>query len=76
MCVFIARAKGWIVPDDPMDTAPQLFPDVVAHYWAGTAIQTCMAHGIVKGYPDGTYRPYLDVTRDQMAVFIWRAFLK
>jgi len=76
MCVFIARAKGWIDPNAPMDTAPQLFPDVGAGYWAGTAIQTCIAHGIVLGYPDGTYRPYLDVTRDQMAVFIWRAFLK
>ncbi|MFB3880727.1 MAG: S-layer homology domain-containing protein [Armatimonadota bacterium] len=76
MCVFIARAKGWINIDDPMNTAPQLFPDVAAGYWAGTAIEACIQHGIVKGYPDGTYRPYLDVTRDQMAVFIWRAFLQ
>jgi hypothetical protein len=77
MCVFIARARGWVVGDESMATNDEaLFPDVPAHYWCGAAIQACMAHGIVLGYPDGTYRPYLDVTRDQMAVFIWRAFLK
>jgi hypothetical protein len=81
MCVFIARANGWIpntrtTVDTPMDTAPELFPDVLANYWCGTAIQACMVHDVVRGYPDGTYLPYMPVTRDQMAVFIWRAFLR
>jgi hypothetical protein len=76
MCVFIARAKGWVNVSDRMDTAPELFPDVWANYWAGTAIQACMNNGIVYGYADGFYRPYLSVTRDQMAVFIWRAYLQ
>jgi serine protease AprX len=31
----------------------------------------CMTdYGIARGYPDGTYRPPIDVTRDQMATFI------
>ena len=76
MCVFIARANEWIDPNARMDTAPQIFPDVWASYWSGTAIQACVAHAVVKGYPDGYYRPWLPVTRDQMAVFIWRAFLR
>ena len=30
--------------------------------------------GVVGGYPDGTYRPAVVCTRDQMAVFVARAF--
>ncbi|MCJ7750856.1 MAG: S-layer homology domain-containing protein, partial [Armatimonadetes bacterium] len=55
-------------------TAPRLFPDVPAGYWAGTAIQACQQHDVVQGYPDGYYRPTATVTRDQMAVYIARAF--
>jgi hypothetical protein len=29
---------------------------------------------VVKGYDDGTYRPGDPVTRDQMAVYVARAF--
>ncbi len=29
---------------------------------------------IVQGFPDGTYHPEYVVTRDQMAVYIQRAF--
>jgi hypothetical protein len=76
MCVFIARANEWVDPYDLMNTAPEIFPDVWAEYWCGTAIQACLEHGVVKGYPDGLYRPWLAVSRDQMAVFIWRAFLQ
>ena len=75
MAVFIARAKGWVNIGDDMTQAPDIFPDVVAGFWAGTAIQQCVWNGVVKGYPDGFYRPYYPVTRDQMAVFIDRAFL-
>ena len=77
MCVFIARANHWISLSDPMNNATaDLFPDVPHDYWCATAIQACMDHGVVRGYPDGSYRPWLPVTRDQMAVFIWRAFLQ
>ncbi len=77
MCIYIARANEWIGPPPaPMDTAPELFPDVPAGFDGGTAIQACMNYGVVRGYPDGYYRPYIAVTRDQMAVFIWRAFLR
>jgi hypothetical protein len=74
MAVFIARAKRWISIDDASNTAPQLFPDVPAGYWAGTAIQACQQHDVVQGYADGYYRPTATVTRDQMAVYIARAF--
>jgi hypothetical protein len=34
----------------------------------------CIDNGVVAGYMDGFYRPTWIVSRDQMAVFIARAF--
>lgn len=74
MAVFVGRARGWVVLGDDMAVAPELFPDVPAGHWAGTAIEACVEHGVVQGYDDGLYRPDAVVTRDQMAVYIARAF--
>jgi len=74
MAVYVARARGWVAIDDDMTTAPQVFPDVPAAFWAGTAVQACVAHGVVQGYDDGNYYPANIVTRDQMAVYVARAF--
>lgn len=74
MAAYMARAKGWVGIDDGMATAPELFPDVPAGFWAGTAVQACVENDVVRGYDDGYYRPDDLVTRDQMAVYIARAF--
>ena len=74
MAVYVARAKGWVAIDDDMTTAPEVFPDVPAGFWAGTAIETCVENDVVRGYDDGYYRPEATVTRDQMAVYVARAF--
>jgi hypothetical protein len=74
MAVYVARARGWVHIDDDMTTAPELFPDVPAGYWAGTAIQACLQNDVVEGYDDGYFRPGEAVTRDQMAVYVARAF--
>ncbi|MBN1458314.1 MAG: S-layer homology domain-containing protein, partial [Armatimonadetes bacterium] len=74
MAVFVARAKGWVSVDDDMTTAPELFPDVPAGYWCGTAVGACVDNGVVQGYDDGLYRPGTTVTRAQMAVYMARAF--
>ncbi len=49
------------------------FSDVLPDHWAYAEIMACANAGIVGGFPDGTYRPDLQVTRDQMAVYISRA---
>jgi beta propeller repeat protein len=74
MGVFIARAKGWVAIGDEMGTAPELFPDVLAGFWAGTAIEACVDNGVVSGYPDGYYHPEYACSRDQMAVYVSRTF--
>jgi PKD repeat protein len=49
------------------------FVDVPPWYWAFSEIMAAVDSDIVAGYPDGSYRPTLPVTRDQMAVYIARA---
>jgi PKD repeat protein len=77
MAVYIARAvvnptgdgglAGYTPPATPS------FADVPADNWAYKYIEYAKAQNIVKGYPDG-YRPAVVVTRDQMAVYVARAF--
>jgi hypothetical protein len=74
MAVFVARAKGWVNIGDDMNTAPELFSDVPAGFWCGTAIQACVDHNVVQGYEGGTYKPTEIVGRAQMAVYMARAF--
>jgi PKD repeat protein len=50
-----------------------LFTDVAADHWAYDAVMACVAEGIVSGFPNGTYAPAAQVTRDQMAVYLARA---
>ena len=75
MAVFVAR--GMAGSDDAVPNGPPTptFPDVPTDYWAYKYVEYCYGHGIVSGYPDGNYAPRVNVTRDQMAVFVWRAFV-
>ncbi len=75
MAVFIARAlcggeEG--VPDPECTAAP--FPDVGCDVWSRKHIQHILSAGVAKGYPDGLYHPEYSCSRDQMAVYIARAF--
>jgi hypothetical protein len=63
-----AGLEGYAAPDTPS------FTDVAADHWAYRYIEYAAAHGIVQGYGDASYRPALPVTRDQMAMYIARAF--
>jgi hypothetical protein len=74
MAVYVARSQDWAHISDDMTTAPELFADVPAGYWSGKAIEACMGNGVIEGYSDGLYRPERTVTRDQMAVYVARAF--
>jgi hypothetical protein len=76
MAVFIARAlvapsgdAG--VPDPPVKPT---FPDVPSSFWAYDQVEYLAREGITRGYLDGLYRPGRYCTRDQMAVYVRRAF--
>jgi hypothetical protein len=76
MAVFAARAMvapaGDAAVPDPMP--PLSFPDVASDFWACKWVEYCAGQGVVKGYDDGNYHPEYQVTRDQMAVYVARAF--
>ena len=77
MAVFIARAVVTPTGDAGLvsylpPVAPD-FPDVPTAFWSYKYIEYCFENNIVKGYEDG-YHPDHAVTRDQMAVYVQRAF--
>ncbi len=75
MAVFVARGMEGgdaNVPEPPPGQDPT-FPDVPEDYWAYRWIEHLAAEGVVGGYWDG-YRPEELVSRDQMSVFVQRAF--
>ncbi len=78
MAAFIARAiatpigeaglKQYVPPTSPS------FPDVPTTFWAFRYIEYIKAAGVAAGYLDGRYHPETICTRDQMAVYVARAF--
>ena len=78
MAVFIARSiadpTGEEGLDGFQDPAVPTFDDVPTECWGYTHIEYCVENDVVHGYEDGLYHPEIIVTRDQMAVYICRAF--
>lgn len=52
------------------------FSDVSSTYWAKGFIESLAARDIIKGFPDGTFRPNEPVTRAQFAAMVRNAFQK
>lgn len=50
------------------------FPDVKPSDWYYEYVQIASSQGIITGKTDGTFQPNDKITRDQMAVMIYRAF--
>jgi hypothetical protein len=77
MAVFIARSivtprgEAGLAGYEPPATAS--FADVPTDFWAYRHVEYIAARGIVSGYGDG-YHPEYTCSRDQMAVYIVRAF--
>jgi DNA-binding beta-propeller fold protein YncE len=78
MAVYVARAvvapTGEAALADYVPADPRNFPDVPSDFWSYKHIEYCVENGVVQGYEDGYYRPEIIVTRDQMAVYVARAF--
>ncbi|WP_026098099.1 S-layer homology domain-containing protein [Kamptonema formosum] len=52
------------------------FSDVQSDHWAKGFIEALAARDIIKGFPDGTFRPNEPVTRAQFAAMVRNAFNK
>jgi len=78
MAVYMARSVVEPTGEDGLRgyTPPTSasFADVPEGSWAYKHIEYCVEEQTVKGYDDGCYHPDWRVTRDQMAVYIVRAF--
>ena len=48
------------------------FPDVVGEAWYTEAVHWATSQGIVGGYGNGTFGPNDPITREQLAVMLWR----
>lgn len=53
----------------PEETYPR---DDITGHWAEKAIRRCMARGLLKGYPDGSFGPDKPVTRAELATVLDR----
>jgi len=77
MAVYIARSICDPLGEDGLagytPPATPTFSDVPTDFWAYKHIEYCHEHDVVHGYEDG-YHPEREVTRDQMAVYVQRAF--
>lgn len=64
-------------PSTPTTPTNQVsFKDVPANYWAQTFIQELAARNIIKGFPDGSFRPDAPVTRAQFAAILSQSMNK
>jgi len=66
---MLVGAMGW----DLQAPAAGNFSDVPSDHWAYAFVETAAAYGILSGYADGTFRPYANVTRAQVAKMIVNA---
>jgi DNA-binding beta-propeller fold protein YncE len=80
MAAYLARAIADPVGDagvpDYQESHFFTFADVSPAHWAWRYVEYLFARGIVQGYPSNLYAPEAPVTRDQMAVYLARAFLE
>ncbi|MGD0114229.1 MAG: S-layer homology domain-containing protein, partial [Armatimonadota bacterium] len=80
MAVFIARSIATPTGEEGMKSytppATPTFPDVPTSFWAYKYVEYIAqpAIAVTQGYPDGLYHPEYACTRDQMAVYVARAF--
>ena len=85
MAKFIANGSGLATPTPgraTFDDVPLLLPGTATPNPFAKYIYACAGENIVQGYQDTTtpngvtYRPSIVVSRDQLAVFVWRAFME
>ncbi|WP_261131755.1 S-layer homology domain-containing protein [Bacillus sp. Marseille-Q3570] len=67
---FVKRALELNIPIDP---STESFSDVEPGDWFYDAVNQTVAAKIITGYPEGDFRPNQKITREEMAVIMYRA---
>lgn len=57
----------------PTQATARVFPDVDTSRWSAAKIQWAQQNGIVEGYPDGSFRPTLEVKRSELMAVMKKA---
>ncbi|MBN2057744.1 MAG: S-layer homology domain-containing protein, partial [Candidatus Saganbacteria bacterium] len=60
LATLLVRAKGLKLPDR---SAKKVFKDVDPTFWGAKYIEVAQQQGLVKGYPDGSFRPNNKITK-------------
>lgn len=68
LVTLLVKAKGHL--NATLSEKP--FKDMPANHWAAGFASIAAAEGLVKGYPDGTFKPSKNVSRAEAAVIISR----
>ena len=76
MAVYVARGMAGGDANVPPGPPTPTFTDVLGGFWAYDYIEYAVAHHVVVGYSDHTYRPSQPVNRGQMAVYIYRGLIQ
>ncbi|MEK5031003.1 S-layer homology domain-containing protein [Paenibacillus sp. FSL R7-0302] len=66
---MLARALGIVTHGDQ----PVTFSDVSAGGWYGLELQVAIENGLITGYPDGTFRPDNNISRQEAMAIVSRA---
>lgn len=66
---MLARALGIVTHGDQ----PVKFSDVSAGGWYGLELQVAIENGLITGYPDGTFRPDNNISRQEAMAIVSRA---
>jgi hypothetical protein len=76
MAVYIARGIAGGDDNVPSFSGEPTFADVPIGFWAVDYVEYIAdpRRAVTEGYPDGLYHPEVMVSRDQMAVYVARAF--
>jgi hypothetical protein len=61
-----------VAPATQVGVQPVVINDVGAAHWAREAVELLVSHGLLLGYPDGTFRGDSAITRYELAVILTR----
>ncbi|WP_346291202.1 S-layer homology domain-containing protein [Sphaerothrix gracilis] len=60
-------------PESPRPVGSSRFADLLGH-WAGEFVDQLAARSLIRGFPDGTFRPNQQVTRAEFAALVTASF--